>query len=257
MSMITSLIAPLPDAQEILWSDEPEMESSLHYAQLLLLVTCLEWYWREQNNYFIGADLTIYYSPEKIKNRDFRGPDFFVVKDVSKEPRPSWVVWQEGDRYPNVIIELLSKSTEKVDKTTKKELYQTVFQTPEYFWFSPDTLEFMGYRLINGQYSEIPLTASQKRWSEELQLYLGVEDRQLRYFTPEGELILTVPETALQERQVAEQATLQAQRATQEAEQAARQCQEAQRLAQQEKARADRLAHYLQSLGIDPTQIPD
>jgi Uma2 family endonuclease len=38
----------MPDATRLL-SDEPEMESSLHYLQLLLLVTSLEWLWREQN----------------------------------------------------------------------------------------------------------------------------------------------------------------------------------------------------------------
>ncbi|BAU43568.1 hypothetical protein [Leptolyngbya sp. O-77] len=34
----------MPDARQ-LESDEPEMESSLHYAQLALLVACLEWLW--------------------------------------------------------------------------------------------------------------------------------------------------------------------------------------------------------------------
>ncbi len=44
------LEAMMPDASQ-LYSDEPEMESSLHYAQLLLLVTCLEWLWQEANDY--------------------------------------------------------------------------------------------------------------------------------------------------------------------------------------------------------------
>ncbi|MEH2314058.1 MAG: hypothetical protein V7K35_22250 [Nostoc sp.] len=34
----------MPDATRLL-SDEPEMETSLHYMQLLLLVTSLEWLW--------------------------------------------------------------------------------------------------------------------------------------------------------------------------------------------------------------------
>jgi Uma2 family endonuclease len=37
----------MPDARQ-LESDEPEMESSLHYAQLALLVACLEWLWRDR-----------------------------------------------------------------------------------------------------------------------------------------------------------------------------------------------------------------
>ncbi|MEB3885175.1 Uma2 family endonuclease, partial [Lyngbya sp. CCY1209] len=53
--------ALMPDATQ-LDSDEPEMESSLHYMQLLLLVTCLEWLWRDREDFFIGANLTIYFS---------------------------------------------------------------------------------------------------------------------------------------------------------------------------------------------------
>lgn len=89
MTPITLPLAPDLTDSEILWSDEPEMESFLHYLQLLLLVTCLEWHWQGQNDYFIGANLTIYYNPQRIKNRDFRGPDFFLVKGVSGHPRPS------------------------------------------------------------------------------------------------------------------------------------------------------------------------
>jgi Uma2 family endonuclease len=220
----------MPDAR-VLLSDEPEMESALHYLQLMLLVTCLNWHWQNKTDYFIGANLTIYFSREQLKNREFRGPDFFLVNGVSNDLRPSWVVWEEGGRYPNLIIELLSNSTASVDRTLKKDLYQDRFRTPEYFWFSPETLEFMGYRLMGHQYQEIPLTISGKRWSEELGLFLGIKDQRLRYFTPEEALVLTPDEAALQEKQRAEQ--------------------EKQR-AEQEKQRADRLAAQLRSLGIDP-----
>ena len=66
----------MPDAR-LLLSDEPEMESSLHYLQLMLLVSCLNWHWHDRTDYFIGANLTIYFSRQELKKRDFRGPDFF------------------------------------------------------------------------------------------------------------------------------------------------------------------------------------
>ncbi|MGL5034933.1 MAG: Uma2 family endonuclease [Microcystaceae cyanobacterium] len=221
----TQIAERMPDTH-LLMSNEPEMESSLHYHQLSLLVTCLEWYWRDRANYFIGANLTVYFSSKQLKKREFRGPDFFLVNDVSNQPRPSWVVWEEDGKYPNLIIELLSDSTATVDRGIKKQLYQDCFRTPEYFWFSPDSLEFMGYRLNGHQYQEIPLT-NNRRWSEELELYLGVEAGKLRYFTPDGELVPTLQEVALQEKAIATQATL----------------------------RADHLATYLRSLGINPEDI--
>jgi Uma2 family endonuclease len=206
----------MPDPGQ-LDSDEPEMESSLHAEQLLILVTCLQWLWREQHDFFIGHNLTIYFSRQQLKNRDYRGPDFFLVKQTEQRPRRSWVVWEEDGKYPDLIIELLSDSTANVDRTLKKELYQDRFRTPEYFWFSPDTLELAGFRLSGHQYESINPNQSGYLWSEELGLYLGIFDRQLRYFTKDGALVPTPAEAAQQERQ-----------------------------------RADRLAAQLQALGINP-----
>lgn len=187
----------MPDATQ-LDSDEPEMESSLHYAQLALLVACLERLWQGQKDFFIGANLTIYFSREQLKNRDFRGPDFFLMKQTEKRPRRSWVVWEEGGKYPDIIIELLSPDTARVDRTLKKALYQDRFRTPEYFWFSPDTLEFNGYRLVGQRYVDITPNANGWLWSEVLNLFLGVQDGVLRYFQPSGEIVPTPEEAASQ-----------------------------------------------------------
>ncbi|MDB9308384.1 Uma2 family endonuclease [Aphanizomenon sp. CS-733/32] len=195
--------ALMPDCTELL-SDEPEMESSLHYTQLLILVTCLEWLWRNREDFFIGANLSVYYSRQQLKNRDFRGPDFFLVKDTEKRPRLSWVIWEEDGKYPNVIIELLSDSTAKVDKGLKKQLYQNQFRTPEYFWFSPNTLELVGWRLTDSEYKTIPASENAWYWSQELGLYLGVWENKLRYFTVEGRLVPTPEEANLEEIRKAE-----------------------------------------------------
>ncbi|MEM9213270.1 MAG: Uma2 family endonuclease [Cyanobacteria bacterium P01_F01_bin.150] len=233
----------MPDATKLL-SDEPEMESSLHYLQLALLVACLERLWSDRDDFFIGANLTVYFSRQQLKNRDFRGPDFFLVKETTHNPRNSWVVWEEDGRYPNLIIELLSDSTADIDRGLKKTLYSDRFGTHEYFWFSPETLEFEGYRLSGKQYAPIPTNEQGWRWSEELGLYLGIYNRQLRYFSPEGELIPTPDEAA---DVAVQQAELEAQRAGLEAQRAD---QEQQR-ADQERRRADKLAARLRDLGID------
>jgi Uma2 family endonuclease len=260
------LDALMPDASQLL-SDEPEMESSLHYLQLLMLVTSLEWLWREQDDFFIGANLTIYYSRQQLKTQDFRGPDFFLVKDTTKRPRTSWVVWEESGRYPNLIIELLSDSTAAKDRGVKKQIYQDLFHTYEYFWFSPDTLEFEGFRLGDRLYQPIAANEQGWRWSEELGLYLGVLVGRLRYFTAAGELVPTPEEAAEREMQraelemqraeaLAERAELEARRAELEAERAeleARRAEQESRRAEQEAERAEALAEQLRSLGVEPS----
>jgi Uma2 family endonuclease len=234
--------AQMPDAGRLM-SDEPEMESSLHYTQLLILVTCLEWLWRDREDFFIGANLTVYFSRQELKNRDFRGPDFFLVQQTEKRPRPSWVVWEEDGRYPDLIIELLSDSTAQVDRTLKKTLYQNRFHTPEYFWFSPETQEFMGFRLAASGYQEILPNALGHRWSQELGFYLGVDERgQLRYFNTTGAKLPTPDEANLVEIQRAERATILAEQAARQSEQALRQAELASQRADQASQQAEQAA---------------
>ena len=206
MSVITAqeLEAQMPDATQ-LYSDEPEMESSLHYMQLLLLVTCLEWAWRERDDFFVGANLTIYFSRQQLKKHDFRGPDLFLVKNTTRLPRKSWVVWEEDGRYPDLIIELLSDSTADNDRNLKRDLYAERFHTPEYFYFSPDTLEFAGFRLNINKYEPITPNTEGWLWSEVLGFFLGIYEGQLRYFSIEGSLMLSPQEAALNEIKIAEQ----------------------------------------------------
>jgi Uma2 family endonuclease len=233
----------MPDARDLL-SDEPEMESTQHYQQLAVLVSHLEWYWRERADFFIGANLTVYYTLEQLRVRRFRGPDFFLVREVDPQPRTSWVVWEEGGRYPDLIVELLSDSTAEVDRTEKKRLYQTIFHTPEYFWFSPITGEFAGFRLNSQWYEAIPADERGWRWSEVLGLYLGIVDGQLRYFEADGTLVLGPAETALRERHRADQEQRRAEQEWQRAEQAQLQL-------EQERQRVERLAQRLQAMGVD------
>src|SRR5215203_3708393 len=105
----TSGIAALPGELD---SDEPEMESYLHVIQMILLLESLELFWKDRNDFFAAGNLTIFYSPRQLKSEHFRGPDFFVVLGTDRRPRRSWAVWEEGGKYPNLVIEILSDSTE-------------------------------------------------------------------------------------------------------------------------------------------------
>ncbi|MDY6940804.1 MAG: Uma2 family endonuclease, partial [Cyanobacteriota bacterium] len=223
-------------------SDEPELESDLHRELIELLLACLKWHWRDRTDYYATGNLTIFYSSDRITTRDFRGPDFFVVLGTENRPRRSWMLWEEEGKYPNLIIELLSDSTARVDRTTKKELYQNTFRTPEYFWFHPDTLEFAGFHLVESRYQPIEPTTQGRLWSRQLELFLGIYESKLRFFTPEGELVPTPAERAAAasqeaalERQQREAAEQQAQAAEQQAQAAEQQAQAAEQQAQLER----------------------
>lgn len=210
-----------------LYSDEPPLESDLHRLQMTLLIQCLEWLWQNRNDFYASGNITIYYSPRQLKSSDFRGPDFFVVLGTERKPRKSWAVWEEDGKYPNVIIEVLSDSTAATDRNLKKQIYQDTFRTPEYFWFDPNNLEFAGFVLVAGKYQSLEPNPQGWLWSQQLELFLGVYQENLRFFTAVGELVPTPKEVAEQERQRAEQ----------------------------EKQRAERLAAKLRELNIDPDAI--
>nr|WP_225889399.1 Uma2 family endonuclease [Halomicronema hongdechloris] len=210
-----------------LYSDEPPVETELHLRQILLLIQSLERLWSDRQDFYAFGNLTIYYSPHQRKSEDFRGPDFFVVLDTERKPRKSWVVWEEDGKYPNVIVELLSESTAKTDRGLKKQIYQDIFRTLDYFWFDPDTLEFEGFHLVDGTYQSIAPTEQGWRWSQQLGLYLGIHEEQLRFFTAEKTLVPTPEESAEVERQRAEA----------------------------ERQRNEQLIARLRELGIDPDQV--
>ena len=216
------------------WSDEPPLETNLHLQQILLLIQGLKWLWRDRRDYFISGNLTNYYSPNQKKSEYFRGPDFFLVLGTTLNwSRKSWVVWQEEGQYPKLIIESLSETTAKVDREEKKQIYQDVFRTPEYFWFDPESLEFQGFVLVNGKYQEITPTEKGLLKSEQLELYLGIDGQELRYFDLEQELIPTPEEVALSEEKNARRERENAQR---------------------ERERSAKLAAKLKALGIDPDE---
>ncbi|MEA5552897.1 Uma2 family endonuclease [Anabaena cylindrica UHCC 0172] len=210
-----------------LYSDEPPLETDLHRLQMTLLIQCLEWLWRDNNDFYASGNVTVYYSPRQLKSEHFRGPDFFVVLGAERKPRKSWVVWEEDGKYPNVIVELLSDSTAKTDKGLKKQIYQDIFRTPEYFWFDPHNLELAGFVLLAGKYQPMEANHQGWLWSQQLELFLGVDQHKLRFFTAEGELVPTPEEVAKHEFARAEQ----------------------------EKQCSDRLAAKLRELGIDPNTI--
>ena len=236
----------LPDTE--LWSDEPPLETERHLQQILLLLASLGWWWRDRpdapdggrHDFYMAGNLTIYFNPNQLKTQDFRGPDFFIVLDTDDRERKSWVVWQENYQFPNLIIELLSDSTADVDRGDKKKIYQNDFKTPEYFWFDPHSLEFKGFRLQPaGGYRAINTTARSWRWSEQLQLFLGVEDKKLRFFTPEGEMVPAPVEAAIAERERAEAAYRQLRQAKAKARAAQFQAEQERLRAEQERLRAE------------------
>jgi Uma2 family endonuclease len=243
--------------------DGDRMESDWHVVSISLLDELVRNHLGTPHNYFCGGNMFIYYSVQQAKEIEeyveaetvqkkprFKGPDFFLVKEVDgTRPRESWVVWEEDGRYPDLVVEFISSSTRRKDVDKNVGFYAKVFRVPEYFWFDRRVGELVGYRLAGSGYERIEPDARGWLWSEVLGAYLGVwvgEYRGrvwswLRLWDGDGNLVLTREEREARERARAAEAEARA------AEAEARAA-EAEAQAQQERAERERLQAQLEQL---------
>ncbi|NMG08248.1 Uma2 family endonuclease [Brasilonema sp. UFV-L1] len=247
----TILAAPyltLPPTQaELPCDDGIPMETQRHKYQMDLLIETLEFWLAQREDGYVSGNMFVYYSLAQVRNKDFKGPDFFVVLGVPKGERRSWVVWEEG-KAPDVVIELLSESTAAADKNEKKLIYQNQMRVPEYFWFDPfHPDDWAGFSIQQGVYQPLVPNQQNQLVSQSLGLglqkwqgkYRGVDTVWLRWATLDGELLPTGMEIAQQEHQLAEQERQRAEQERQRAEQE-------RQLAEQERQRAEQVQSQLQ-----------
>lgn len=223
-----------PTLAELLPPPDEPMESARHAQQVSVLIESLDYAWARRSDFYLGGDMPLYYSETQTKTNDFRCPDLFVVLGTSRQPeRRAWIVWEEGGKAPDLIIELLSESTEHVDRGEKKRIYSRSLKVPEYFLFDPFSGVLEGYDLHDvpeqaagdeGRHVYVPkLPDSSGRFDTRLGLQLGkvrgthygVEADWLRWIDRSGRP-LPMP------REDAERANAETERANAEAERAQR-----------------------------------
>jgi Uma2 family endonuclease len=257
-----------PPSAELIHEDGEPVETILHK---LIADICIEstnelMIKRGIEDFVCGGNHFIYYDPlqaQFIKNNPpykydkYKGPDYFYVKEADPhKKRESWVAWEENWKYPNVILEVLSKTTEKVDKGPKKNTYQDIFRTPDYFLYDPKTEKLEGYSLCNGIYEPIAKDAEDRLYCRELDIWLGKwkgkrygdEGVYLRFFTSDGALIPTTEERAETEKERAEIAEYRAEKEKERAETEKERAETAEYRAEKEKERAERAEQELAKL---------
>ncbi len=234
------LVAEL-ESLPLVESDGVPMESHWHFKCTALLIEQIEEYLQGRTDFYVGGNMFIYFSPEQARNKEFRGPDFFFVWDTNREPmRKYWVVWDEGLKTPDVVIELLSSSTRQEDLGPKLRIYRDTLKVGNYFVFDPDQNVLEGWRLEKKKYVRIRPDERGRLYCDELELFLGSwpgviggnDAKWLRFFDKDGRMLPVPTEQAKAERLRAE-----AEKARAEAEKARAETET--NRAEVEKARAD------------------
>ena len=259
---------PSEDPEEIRLPDEYHTDISY-----LLKLTFRPPLW-DAEQVFCAIDLNIYYDVNHLLW--YKRPDWFGVVGVprlyeGRDQRWSYVMWQE-QVSPIVVVEFLSPSTEDEDlgKTvsqpgkppTKWQVYEQILGVPYYVLFSRYTNQLQVFQMVEGHYE--PAVLTQRRLViPELGLslgtwqgrYQGIERLWLRWFTAEGELILSPDERATAAEQKAtatEQKAIVAEQKATAAEQKAIVAEQKAAAAEREaiaaKQEAERLAARLREL---------
>lgn len=268
----------LPSSADLPYDDGEPLESNRHRIAMNVLIRQVQQAFPNRTDFYPGGNMFIYYSPHYLRNQDFRGPDFFVVTNVDGSyGRKSWVMWEEGGRLPDVIVELLSDSTTKIDLGKKKDLYEQVFKTQDYYVFDPhDPTSLQGWHLNSqGQYEALKANQQGWLWCETLGLWLGTwlgtfEKNEtcewLRFYHRNGTLVPLPEEAALQQATQAqhqaeqaqhqvEQERLKAQQEQLRAEREQQKAEQAQHQADRQQQEIQRLRRLLEEKGIKPDPI--
>jgi Uma2 family endonuclease len=219
INMATATVQPAVEAFPYPPTNLPEedgvpLESDWHRLAMSLLIELVSLHLKGRDDFFVGGNMFIYFDARQARDRNFRGPDFFFVWDAPlNPPRRYWAVWDEGGKYPDVIIELSSPTTADQDHGIKKLTYERVFHTSEYFIYDPDSRELRGWRLNDQQrYQEIPPNENGWLWCEQLGFwlgtwtgsYLGKQEVYLRFYDKAGNLVPSAADREEAEKQRAE-----------------------------------------------------
>jgi Uma2 family endonuclease len=165
---------------------KPMAETPRHCQNMTDSIEVLEVWFADDPKVYVSGNMSIYY--ERGNPRKHISPDVFVVRGVAKDKeRRMYLVWEEGGKNPDAVIEMTSKSTRKEDIKDTFGTYQDTLKVREYFLFDSyaEYLDppLLGYRLRQGRYA--PIRPSKGRIpSQVLGLHLERDGWQLRFFDP-------------------------------------------------------------------------
>jgi len=202
---------PTPPRGEDLPCDDGEpMETYRHRRQMNVLAESLDFALADRNDIHVAGNMAIYFSETQARRNDFRAPDVFVVLDTVRRERKSWVVWEEEGRTPDVVIELVSPSTEEIDRGPKKNIYARLLHVPVYVIYDPFSARLDAFRLAaaHRRYDPIEPDENGRVLVEPLGLFLGVvpsrigdiEAPWLRWIDRDGRVLPYVHEMLQQAR---------------------------------------------------------
>ncbi len=159
--------------------------------------------------WYVGAMLPIFYPRPRVKRKGQVAPDV-LVSFVEDRYRDSYDLEEEGV-CPAFVLEVISSSSVLQDTVKKRHTYRLLGMR-EYALFAPDPdalrqPALTGYRrTANNRFVAWKPDSQGRLWSRALELYLVAEGREVHARRPDGSLLLTPEQEALERRRLLRQA---------------------------------------------------
>ncbi|MFB2917429.1 Uma2 family endonuclease [Aerosakkonema funiforme] len=194
----------LPPAEELDYSDDTPANHELQDLIPYLLKTILALTWANRWDWFFGVDMRIFHDPEESAII----PDGFlslgVERFIDERLRSSYVLWEENDIVPILVLEVVTKVSGE-EYIGKKETYveMGVLYYVIYNLLSRRRPPLEVYRLVDGSYQ---LQSGNPVWLPEIGLgigrergtFQGITREWLYWYNEQGQRLLT-PEEKLTE----------------------------------------------------------
>jgi Uma2 family endonuclease len=231
--LLSELKANLPSTAELPCSDDIPVDNEDQNFLPNVLLFLLQSLWKERMDWYFGVDMAIYHTTG-VNLRVPVVPDGFLSLGVERKKggksRRSYATWEENDIVPILTLEMVSQTPggeyeEKMEIYRKLGVLYYVIYNPE-FWQRDRQQPLEIYKLVAGSYQ---LQIGEPYWLEEVGLgigrvrgiFNGIEQEQLAWFDRDYRRYVSSDERA-----------------------------------ELEQVRAEQLAAYLRSIGIDPDNLP-
>jgi Uma2 family endonuclease len=223
----------------------PMADNTLQYEWIVTIKGGLDAVFIDDPNVFVAGDLLWY--PVEGKPTIRIAPDAMVAIGRPKGYRGSYKQWEEGNRAPQVVFEVLSPGNRPAEMIRKFQFYEQ-YGVEEYYIYNPDNGALDGWLRVGDRLEEVPEMAGFVSPRLGIRFDPGEGPDNLRIFGPDGSRFLTFAEWVEKAKADERRADAEHERA----EQARQRADEERQRADEERQRAERLAARLRELGVEP-----
>ncbi len=167
----------LPTTDELPCSDDTPVDNEDQNFLPNVLLFLLSSIWANRMDWFFGVDMAVYHTTG-VNPRVPVVPDGFLSLGVERKKggksRKSYAVWEENEVVPILTLEMVSQTPgneydEKLAIYTKLGVLYYVIYNPEY-WRRDQHQPFEVYKLVDGNYQ---LQIGEPYWMPEVGLGIG------------------------------------------------------------------------------------